>query len=129
MNSCKENECIHCDTKKFLVEQFERMFLIFLKEKVDSEIPPNNSKDRIHIISDIIKAIVGASFIIIEKFESYMKEKDSDFPPNFFFEVFVQILVFEMQERGLAYGVSIPKEEFNKTFLKEFPPIDPKDLN
>ena len=129
MSSCKENECIHCDTKKFLVEQFERMFLKFLEEKVDLEVPANNLKDRIYIISDIIRAIVSASFVIVEKFENHMKEKDNEFPRNFFFEVFIQILMIEMGERGLAYGISVPKEEFEKKFMKNIFSVDPTKLN
>lgn len=129
MNSCKENECIHCDTKRFLIDQFERIFLRFLKEKVDSEIPVDDLKHRLHIISNMIRAIVGATFTIIEKFEGYMKEKDNEFPMNFFTEFLVQMLMQEMEERGLAYGISIPKEEFNKTFLKNISSVDPTKLN
>lgn len=129
MNSCKENECIHCDTKRFLIDQFERTFLRFLKERVDSEIPVDDLKHRLHIISDMIRAIVGATFTIIEKFEGYMKEKDNEFPMNFFTEFLVQMLMQEMEERGLAYGISIPKEEFNKTFLKNISSVDPTKLN
>jgi hypothetical protein len=77
----------------------------------------------------MIRAIVGATFTIIEKFEGYMKEKDNEFPMNFFTEFLVQMLMQEMEERGLAYGISIPKEEFNKTFLKNISSVDPTKLN
>ena len=105
------------------------MFMNFLKDQVDSTIPASDLKQRLLIISDMINAIVGASFEIIERFESYMKEKDGEFPMNFFAEIFIQLLINEMGNRGLAYGIEVPKEEFKKTFLKNFSSVDPTKLN